>query len=86
MISYHKRNINSKKKKLEEDPEEEDHEIKNRKEFETWEDVENLTRVTAPRENCRTRDKGSLEVFADVWQEIYEDDLEKENKRNFYDA
>ena len=29
-------------------------------------------------------DEGPLDPFADVWQEICEDNLEKENKRTFY--
>ena len=37
-----------------------------------------------PRRNYRNRDEGPLDRFADVWQEIWEDDLEKEHRRKFY--
>ena len=61
---------NSKKRKLEKNPDEEDPEVKWRKDFESWEDLEDLMRVRIPRRNCRTRDEGLLDLFADVWQEI----------------
>ena len=41
-------------------------------------------RARMVRGNCRTRDEGPLDLFKDVWQEFWEDDLGKEHKRNFY--
>ena len=41
-------------------------------------------RIRAVRGDYRRGDEGPLDLFADVWQEIWEDDLEKEHKKNFY--
>ena len=43
------RDDNSKKKKMEEDLDDEDHEIKKRKELEMWEGLENSMRTRIPR-------------------------------------
>ena len=48
------------------------------------EDLEDLMRARVPRGNCRTRDEAPSDLFADVWQEISDDDLEKAHSRNFY--
>ena len=41
-------------------------------------------RARIPRGNCRTRDEGPSDLFADVWLEIRGDDLEKGHRRSFY--
>ena len=58
--------------------------MKKRKEFESWDDLEELMRARVIRGNCRRGDEGPSNLFSDVWQEIWEDDLEEEHKRNFY--
>ena len=75
---------NPRKRKPEEDPEDEDHDIKQRKEFESWDDIEELMRARVVRGNCRRGDEGPSDLFSDVWQEIWEDKLEEEHKKNFY--
>ena len=62
---------------MEEDLDEEDQEVKRRNEFESWKDLEDLTRARMLRGNYRRGDEGPSDLFVDVWQEIWEDDLEK---------
>ena len=78
------KNKNSRKRKREEDLDQEDHEIKREKEFESREDLEELMWARAPRGNYRKRDEGPSNQSAEVWQEIWEDDLRKKHRRNFY--
>ena len=69
----------SRKRKPEEEPE-----VKRRKEFESWEDLEDLMESRMVTGNCRKGDEGPSYLFTEVWQEVWEDDLEKEHRRNFY--
>ena len=41
-----------------------------------------INRARIVRGNCRTRDEGPSDLFTDVWQEIWNNDLEKEHKGN----
>ena len=63
---------------------EEEHELKWRKEFESWGDLEELTKARIVKGNCRRGDEGPSNLFVDVWHEIWEDDLEKAHKKKFY--
>ena len=74
----------SRKTNSEEDPDEEEHEVKQRKEFESWEDLEDLMRARMVIGNCSKGDEGPSDLFVEVWWEMWEDDLEKEHRRNFY--
>ena len=74
---------NSKKRKPEKDPDDEDHEIKRRMEFESWEDFDDLMRARIPKGNDRTRGEGPSDLVAGVWPEIWQGDIEREYKRNF---
>ena len=61
-----KKTENSKKREMEEDLDEEDHEVKRRKEFESWEDLEDLIRARMPMGNCRRRNEGPSNLFTNV--------------------
>ena len=74
----------STKRKPEEGLDDENHDVKRRKKFETWRDLEELIRARVVRGNYRRADEGPLDLFTDAWQKIWEDDLEKEHKKNFY--
>ena len=78
------KNQKSRKRKPEEDPDEEEHEAKPRKELESWDDLEGLMKCRMVRGKCRKAYEGLSYLFTDVWQEIWEDGLEKEHRRNFY--
>ena len=58
---------NLRKRKPEEDPDEEDHDMKRIKEFESWKDLEELMRARVVRGNCRRRDEGPPNQFSEVW-------------------
>ena len=81
---FPQRNSSSRKRKPEEDPDDKGHDVKRRKEFESWEDLEELMRERFIRGNWRRVDEGPSNLFSNVWQEIWEDDLEEKHKRNFY--
>ena len=57
---------NPRKRRLEEDPGDEDHNVKRRKEFESWKDLEELMRARVVRGNCKRGDKGPSDRFADM--------------------
>ena len=57
---------NLRKWKPKEDPDDEDHDVKWRKDFETWKDLEELMKARVVRGNCRRGDEGPLDLFADV--------------------
>ena len=75
---------NSKKRKIADGLDNKYHAVKIRKEFEWWEGLDDLMRARIPWGNCRTRGEGPSDLFADVWQEIWEDDVKKAHKKNLY--
>ena len=58
--------INSKKREPEGKPDDENHEMKGRKEFGMWEDLKGMMRCRIPRVNCKTRYEEPSDLFADV--------------------
>ena len=58
----------SRKRKPKEDLGDEEHEVKQGKEFESWEDLEELMKTRVLRgKKCRRADEGPLDLFIDVW-------------------
>ena len=64
---------------------EEDHEVKRRKEFDSWKDLEDLMRARTPRGNRRRSERGEpSHHFIEIWEEVWDDDLKRAHRRNFY--
>ena len=56
----------SRKRKSEGDPNEEEHEVKRRKEFESWDDLKELMKSRMLRGNCKRANEGPSDLFTDV--------------------
>ena len=72
------------KRDPEEEPDERDHEVKRRKEFDSWNDLEDLMKARVPRENSGRFEKGEpSDHFIEIWEEIWDGELERRHKMNF---
>ena len=71
------------KRGSEEEPDEKDNEVKRKKEFASWNDLENLMRARIPKESGRRFEKREPSYhFIEIWEEIWDDGLEKRHKKN----
>ena len=72
------------KRDPEEEPEKTDHEDKRRKEFDSWNDLEDLMRARAPRGSSGNFERGEpSNHFCVFWEEIWDDKLERRHKRRY---
>ena len=62
--------MNPKKGKRENELDEEDHKIKRKKDYDSWDNLEDLMRATTNPRSYSKRDEGPSDLYAKVWEEI----------------
>ena len=69
------------KQSIEEDLKDSNYPCKRVKQWDSWEDCEDLMHSSIPQTNCRWKEGGPSDLNSEVWPEIWDEELYQELRR-----